>query len=206
MNVNYTNIAWGGDITDGNVREGVVRSNNNEIFFNGGVTSVSINSLLTELDTVISKVTKAQTTLIQNTNNNPVEIILYIDSPGGSVKDCFKFIDHIDILKKNHNLNLTTVCNGIAASAGTLMALVGDKRYITRHSVYMIHELFGQSIGTFTHLTSRIKHINMLHDNIVALYLKYVPSLDREKLLNLLQTETWFSAQECQDMGIADII
>jgi ATP-dependent Clp protease protease subunit len=86
------------------------------------------------------------------------------------------------------------------------MALVGDKRYITRHSVYMIHELFGQSIGTFTHLTSRIKHINMLHDNIVALYLKYVPSLDREKLLNLLQTETWFSAQECQDMGIADII
>jgi ATP-dependent protease ClpP protease subunit len=206
MNVNYTSIAWGGDIADGIIKDGIVRSNNNEIFFSGGVTASSINSLLTELDAVISKVAKAQTTLIQNTNNSLVEVILYIDSPGGSVKDCFKFVDHIDILKKNHNLHLTTVCNGITASAGTLMALVGDKRYITRHSIYMIHELFGHSIGTFTHITSRIKHINMLHDNIVELYVKYVPGLDREHLLKLLQTEGWFSAIECQNMGFAEII
>lgn len=201
-----TNIVWGVDSEINKpIGENAVRSTNNEIYFNGEVNQVSIISLMKEIDSVLGKLTKAQNNLLQSTIS-PVEIILYIDSYGGTVKDCFKFIDHINILKKNHGLVLTTVCNGVVASAATLMALCGDKRYITKHSTYMIHELFSYSIGTYTHLTSRVKHINILHEHIINLYLHYVPQMEREHLLQLLQTESWFSADECVKMGFAELI
>jgi ATP-dependent Clp protease, protease subunit len=199
------NINWGISLDAEFAKEANVRSNNNEIYFTGGVSQSSIILLIKEFDTVLGNINKAQTTLLQSTQPI-VEVILYIDSGGGVIKDCFKFIDYIDILKKNHGLHLTTVCNGLVASAATLMALTGDKRYITNHSTYMIHELFGHTVGTFTHLNSHIKHINIIHEHIMRLYLKYVPSLERDKLAQLLQNETWFSAKECAAMGFAEVI
>ena len=200
-----TNISWGVDMDAEFVKESNVRSNNNEIYFTGGVSQSAIISLIKEFDTVLGNISKAQTTLLQSTQP-AVEIILYIDSGGGVIKDCFKFIDYINILKKNHGLHLTTVCNGLIASAATLMALTGDKRYITTHSTYMIHELFGHAVGTFTHLNSHMKHINIIHEHIMQLYLKYVPNLERDKLAKLLQDETWFTAEECAAMGFAEVI
>jgi ATP-dependent Clp protease protease subunit len=205
--IKYLSLYWGIETKNSKLEISTnnIRSNNNEIYFNAEITGETINLLIKEIDIVLSRLTEKQSSLLRDdTNQN--KVILYIDSGGGSIKDCFKFIDYINILKKNNKLYLTTVCTGLVASAATLISLTGDIRYITPLSTYMIHELFSVTGGNYTHLTSRINHINNLHENIINLYLQFVPTLTKEKIIKLLQTETWLSAEECEELGFAKVL
>jgi ATP-dependent Clp protease protease subunit len=200
---NIINICWGGGLTDTQKQE--IRYHNNEVFFYSTVNNDSINTLINTINSVLEKHTEKQKGLLTEENNS-CKIILYIDSPGGIIKDCFKFIDYINILRKSNKIHLTTVCTGCVASAATLMALIGDIRYITELSTYMIHELSCASVGHYTHVASQMKYINKLHDNIVNLYIKYIPELSKDKISSLLLAETWLTAIECEELGIAKVI
>jgi ATP-dependent protease ClpP protease subunit len=202
-NTNILNISWGGILSENNKAD--VRHHNNEVFFYSTINSESINLLINAINSVLEKQIEKQKSLL-NEDNNCCKVILYIDSAGGTIKDCFKFIDYINILKKNNKIHLTTVCTGCVASAATLIALIGDIRYITELSTYMIHELSCASVGHYTHVASQMKFINSLHENIINLYQKYIPELSREVISSLLLAETWLSALECEKMGIAKII
>jgi ATP-dependent protease ClpP protease subunit len=93
----------------------------------------------------------------------------------------------------------------LTASAGTIMAIVADKRYITKHAYAMIHELHGGMIGKRTFVKSKATHMEKLHNDLVDIYMEKI-KLDREKLEMLLSNETWFSAQEYLEMGFVDEI
>lgn len=207
---NTLNISWGGgsksEPTNSlKLDKSDVRHHNNEIFFYCGVNSDSINALINAVDSVIEGQMEKQKSLIKEDVANH-KIVLYIDSYGGTIKDCFKFIDYINILKANHSIHLTTVCTGFVASAATLIALVGDTRYITKLTTYMLHELSCLSAGNYTHVASQMKYINNLHENIIGLYLKYVPDMTREEISKMLLTETWLTAHECEKLGFAKVL
>lgn len=185
-----------------------IYSNNNEIYFDCSICHDSIIKLIKEFDKVISAFNKTQSGMIKS-NDETCYITLYIDSHGGSVPDVFKMIDYIYILKKQHKLHLTTIGHGIIASAATLLALIGDDRFITPLSTYMIHNLFAgtaYTVDTYTHLISRIDNIDQTHNNIINIYTQSVPNMTKEKITNLLQTETWMSAQECEEFGFAKVL
>lgn len=181
-----------------------IYSNGNEIFFTCGINCDNMQTLLNEFHKVLKECLKKENML--NTNNIVPIIWLFIDSPGGTVKDCFKFIDFIKIMKKNYTFELYTVCCGLTASAATLMAVIGDKRYVSSLSLIMIHELFGSSIGTYTQLTSAMKSLEIYHNSIINIYLEYNKKMNEDDLINLLKNETWFSAKEYIDAGFADEI
>lgn len=181
-----------------------VKSMNNELYFNSNITSGSINMLIDEFTKVIDKHNTATTHIIHN--DAPITVILYIDSPGGIIKDAFKFIDFVCALKRTYKINLTTVGLGVVASAATLILLIGDQRYMTPNSIFMIHELWTALWGTYTRIASQMKHIHALHERIVTFYLEKVPSLEHDQLEKLLVIETWFSANECADMGFAQVL
>jgi len=126
-----------------------VHSSGNEIFFTCIVNCENIKSLIIEFHNILKNCLNKDNILSSNADIIP-KIILYIDSPGGLIKDCFKFIDFIKIMKKNYKFELTTICCGGTASAATLIAIIGDKRYVTQLCIIMIHELFGGAIGSYT--------------------------------------------------------
>lgn len=198
----FTHATWGASdvsaYTFGSVTERV-RAVNNEIYFVSVVDGQSIEALIKQINDVRATLaTQSSSTLSKAERKS---IVLYIDSPGGSLKDCFKFIDFVDIMKKTHDLRFVTVCTGMVASAATLMALVGDERYITENAICMIHELFGMSIGTYTHLSAGMKRLSMYHEKLVNLYCRHNSKLDRNTVNEMLRRETWFDANEYIEHG-----
>lgn len=63
-------------------------------------------------------------------------IILYINSPGGTVTDGYALIDAI----LTSQTPVYTVNQGLCASMGFLIFLAGDKRYSMPHAQFLMHD------------------------------------------------------------------
>lgn len=75
------------------------------------------------------------------------EILLYIDSPGGSVTAGMSVIDTMNFI----NCDVRTIVSGQAASMGSLIASSGTKgkRMMLKHATHMIHQVMsGVAPGT----------------------------------------------------------
>lgn len=197
-------MEWICGTVDINTPESVIRSYNNEITFASNVNAKSINDLIKIFDETINTLKTNNISSMSKMNTDKIVIVLYIDSPGGRLKDCFKFIDYVKIIKKIHNIKLITVGMGLIASAGTLMHIIGDEKYITENSQYMIHELYSGTVGKYTECLSWIKAMKDTHDKLLSIYLTNNSKIDKDKLEVLLKNESWFISSECVEYGFAD--
>lgn len=93
------------------------------------------------------------------------DIILYINSPGGSVTSGFSILDTI----KSINCDVCTVATGIAASMGAfLLATAGTKgkRYATPNSQIMIHQPLGGAYGQASDIRIHAENIIRIKEKI----------------------------------------
>jgi ATP-dependent protease ClpP protease subunit len=186
-----------------------VRSCGNDIYYCSEVCTESIDALMTELLNAVNagdSSTSSSLLPAKAADRLPHRVTLYIDSPGGIIKDCFKFIDFVNVLRGDGRLHLTTVIVGMAASAATLMACIGDVRYISPLASAMVHELFSSNYGTFTQITSGITRLTNMHESIIGIYLQHNQKIMREKLVDMLMRETWFTAEEYVEAGFVDAV
>lgn len=179
----------------------------NEIWFSTDIHSESINKLIKLMYEIIH-----DEKLSAYRDDNGLEIIIHIDSGGGILSSTFKFIDFCKQLQKK-NIRLRTIINGKACSAATLMAIVGNKRQITKHSYAMIHELSSATWGSMTQMRSYQKHLDYVHDQMIDIYLEHLSfinnenkKLERSDIESLLNKETWFSAIEYKNNGFVEEI
>lgn len=79
--------------------------------------------------------------LFLESDNPDKDIHLYINSPGGSVTSALAIYDTIQFIKPD----VSTLCIGMAASAGALLLASGTqgKRFCLPHSTVMIHQVLG---------------------------------------------------------------
>ena len=68
---------------------------------------------------------------------DPIPIYLHINSYGGIIFDALTAIDVIKACK----VPVYTIIEGATASAGTLISVVGDKRFIRPNAHMLIHQL-----------------------------------------------------------------
>jgi ATP-dependent protease ClpP protease subunit len=172
----------------------------NEIWFNCSVTLHSINYLIKIIYEVLH-----DEKLSAYREANTLEVILHIDSNGGYVKDCFKFIDFVRQLQKK-NIKFTSIINGSAYSCGSLMAIVCNNRKMTKHSNAMIHELSSCVAGEWSRMNNRLKQIGFLHNYIVTIYTEHSKLADSLKIKELLEKETWFTPEQYLELGFIDSI
>jgi ATP-dependent protease ClpP protease subunit len=174
-----------------------------EVFFTSKVDTESIELLVGEL---IKLADKSVVGSLSGQESVPTRVTLYIDSPGGSIKDVLKFVDYVRILRKSGRLHLTTVVVGLAASAATIMASMGDERYVTSSSICKIRELFSGNVGTYTQLTSGMKNLQNMQNIIVDIFMSTNSKIKKTVLLDMLTRETWFTAKEYVEAGFADAV
>ena len=79
-------------------------------------------------------------------------IDLHIQSGGGSLMPTLYVCDVI----KNSDTPIHTYIDGYCASAASLISVCGSKRYMTRHSALLIHQLSGTAAGKFNELKTLI--------------------------------------------------
>ena len=131
------------------------------------------------------------------------DVTVHINSPGGDVFAAHAI--HNQLIAYAGNVDV--IIDGIAASAATIIAMAGARITMPTNSMMMIHN---PAMGLDDHYTADDldKYANALRavrQSIIAAYMKRV-SVDQAQIEQMMDAETWLTAQECVDMGLADAI
>ena len=175
-----------------------------EIHFSCPVSQKSIDKLIKLSYEVIWNFHKKDSGY-ENEDGNPLRLIYHINSGGGSVTAMFKFVDFCNVVKAKHGVKITTIATGFVASAATIMCLMGDRRIITAHCSYMIHELSGGMEDKFTFMKSTMVFLQGLHDKMVNQYVNH-SGLTKEQVEDLLSKESWMFPEKCLEYKLVDEI
>ena len=131
----------------------------------------------------------------------PPPINIHIQSNGGSLMNAFYVVDLIENVKTNVN----TYVDGYSASAATLINVVGNKRYITKNSMMLIHQLYSGREGKFSELKDDNDNMKLMMAKIRDIYLKKT-TMSPETLDELLKHDLWLDAKTCKKYGLVDEI
>ncbi|HAG3253126.1 TPA: Clp protease ClpP [Salmonella enterica] len=126
-------------------------------------------------------------------------IVVRINSYGGSVFTAQAILSSL----KRHPANVTVYIDGIAASAATIIAMAGDKIIIPANAMMMIHNPWTFAAGDSEELRGIAEMMDKVRNSILAAY-REKTGLSDEKLIELMDAETWFSADEAVELGFAD--
>ena len=128
-------------------------------------------------------------------------IYLHINSFGGSVFAGFSSVDYI----RNSKVPVTTIIDGCAASAATMMSIVGHHRAMHRHSFMLIHQISSAMWGKFEDMKDDMKNSELLMDTIIKIYEEHT-RIPRSELENILKRDIWWDAKTCLEYGLVDEI
>ncbi len=129
------------------------------------------------------------------------EINLHINSPGGSV---FEGIAIYNMLKQN-KAKVNIYVDALAASIASVIAMSGDAIFMPSNSMMMIHNPYTLAVGNANELRKAADDLDQITKASIASYLaKAGDKLDESTLKELMDNETWLTAEEAVDYGLAD--
>lgn len=129
------------------------------------------------------------------------DIVLYINSPGGSVTAGMAIFDTMQHIRSD----VVTVCVGLAASMGSFLLAAGTKgkRLALPHSRIMMHQPSGGTRGQATDIEIEAREIIRLRRQLNQIYAdKTGQSL--EKIEKDIDRDFFMSAQEAKEYGLID--
>lgn len=130
-----------------------------------------------------------------------VPVYLHINSFGGSVFDAMTAIDTIIASK----IPIYTIIEGATASAGTLMSVVGKKRFITPNAHMLIHQLSSSYWGKMNELEDEFKNLQSIMDRIKNIYKEHA-KIPKKELSEILKHDLWWDSEKCIRFGLVDEI
>jgi len=123
-------------------------------------------------------------------------IKLHIYSDGG---DAFMGLSIYEFIKKN-KVPIYTYINGYIASAATFMFLAGKKRYMSKNSSVLIHQVSTSFWGKFEDLKDECQNTTNLMDIVRNLYNENT-IIKKKELKKLLQRELFLTFEDCRKIG-----
>lgn len=130
---------------------------------------------------------------------NITEINLHINSLGGDVIEGIAIFN----LLKQHQATVNVYVDGFACSIASVIAMAGDKIYMPNNTMMMIHNCWTYVSGNAKDLRKTADDLDKIMQSSIESYMSKV-NITEEELKELLDNETWLTAQECLDMGFAD--
>jgi ATP-dependent Clp protease, protease subunit len=153
--------------------------------------------------------------LFLESENPDKDISLYINSPGGLVTAGLAIYDTMQFIKPD----VQTIVIGQAASMGSFLAQAGTpgKRFVLPESRTMIHRVSSGTPGTrgsvhvqelqFEDARRTYEESQRINTRLTELYVKHnTAGKTYEELYELMKFDTFLSAQQAVDMGLADKI
>jgi ATP-dependent Clp protease protease subunit len=126
---------------------------------------------------------------------------IYINSGGGDVFAA----QAIYSMLNRYKAKKTTYVDGLAASAASVIAMVGDKRIMPNNAMLMIHKAWSIAIGNADDFRKRADDLEKIEESIIAVY-QEKSGIEREKVIELMAAETWMTAKEAKEYGFIDEI
>jgi len=156
----------------------------------------------TQVDDYISNIIVAQLLFLESLDASK-DILMYINSPGGSVYAGLGIYDTMRYVRPD----VQTICTGLAASMGAVLLCAGekDKRSALPHSRVMIHQPMGGAGGQASDVEITVKEIRKLK---VELYDIIAQSTHGKKNAEQVELDAdrdhWLTANEAKEYGLID--
>ena len=154
----------------------------------------------TPVDDDISNAVVSQLLYLSWENPND-DIHLYINSPGGSVLDGMAIYDTMQLIKPD----VSTICIGKAASMGAVLLSGGakGKRYCTKNSTVLIHQVMGGIQGSASDIEITAQEILRLRQRLNTI-LSENCNQPFEKVSRDSDRDYWMDADAAVAYGIVD--
>ncbi len=129
------------------------------------------------------------------------DILLYINSPGGSVTAGLAILDTMNHVKPD----VQTVCVGLAASMGAILLAEGakGKRFALPNSEIMIHQPMGGVEGQASDIAITAKNILRTRDNLYRILAK-ATGKSQAVIEKDADRDNWMTAEEGKKYGLID--
>lgn len=151
------------------------------------------------IDTAIAQVVVAQLLFLESEGDS--EILMYIDSPGGSVTAGMSMINTMNFIKPS----VSTVITGQGASMGSLLATSGIKgrRYMLPDATHMIHQPMGGFSGQETDFEIHGRELKRWKTRLTEVYVESTGK-KYDELENDMERDNFFTAERAVQYGLAD--
>jgi ATP-dependent Clp protease protease subunit len=129
------------------------------------------------------------------------DVLLYLNSPGGSVYAGMGIYDTMQYIKPD----VVTICTGLAASMGAILLTGGskNKRSALKHSRIMIHQPMGGAGGQASDIEITTQQILSLRNELYEVLAQHTGK-DIEQIAADSDRDYWMTAGEAKAYGLID--
>lgn len=132
---------------------------------------------------------------------NGAEINVKINSSGGDVFVASEIYTELRDYKGNVNVKIV----GIAASAASVIAMAGRKIMMSPTAQIMVHNVSSSASGDYREMDHMSEVLKNANDTIANAYM-CKSGMSRKEALELMNNETYLSAQKAKQLGLIDEI
>lgn len=136
-------------------------------------------------------------------NPNVTQINVYINSYGGDVKEGLAIYNQL----LRHPANVTVYIDGFACSIASVIAMSGNEIVMGYNTLMMIHRAWMFTYGNAKELRKAADDLEIIDSASTSSYLNKIgDKLSQEQLNQMLDDETWLTAQQCLEYGLCTSI
>ncbi len=152
------------------------------------------------VDSQIANIITAQLLFLESSDPKK-DIIMYINSPGGSVYDGLGIYDTMQYV----NPEVATICTGMAASMAAVLMCSGakGKRAALPHARIMIHQPSGGMQGQSRDMEITLKQMQELRKDLYEILAKHTGQ-KYNKIEQDSDRDYWMRAKEAKEYGLID--
>ena len=125
------------------------------------------------------------------------DVTVHVNSNGGELKEGLGIYN---VLKDR---NVTTICEGFAASAGSIIFAAGKRRIMQPASLLFVHQASMEAGGNADDFQKYADDLKILTDAAVAAYKESGVNVTDAELDEMLRSETWIPPEDAVRMGFA---
>ena len=131
------------------------------------------------------------------------DILLYINSPGGSVTSTLAIYDTIQYVK----CDVSSLCLGMAASGAAVILAAGKKgkRFALPNAEILLHQVMGEAGGQATEIEIAAKQILRVKKQLNQILSKHTGQ-PIAKISKETDRDFWLTTEEAKKYGIVDEI
>lgn len=154
----------------------------------------------TPIDDYVANVVQAQLLFLQSVDSKK-DIMMYINSPGGSVYAGLGIYDTMQFVTPDVN----TICTSLAASMGAVLLTAGQagKRSALPHARVMIHQPLGGAQGQASDIEITAREIQKLKKELYEILSKH-SGKDYDTIWKDSDRDYWMIASEAKEYGLID--
>ena len=154
----------------------------------------------TGIDDYVANIIMAQLLFLESADATR-DVMIYVNSPGGSVYAGLGIYDTMQYIKPN----VATCCVGIAASMAAVLLCAGEKnkRSALTHSRVMIHQPMGGAQGQVSEIEITYKEITKLKKELYEIIADH-SGQPYEKVEKDSDRDYWMTSSEAKEYGMID--